>query len=155
MIPITYGMVSDGRVGSALARILPLCGRDCAAIIRGIDSARSRNDLTKVLAFHDVPYDVVNGNICVSAAALQKSLELGLFTGFDEVWISSGSPPTFDLASLPSATSDATDFSSSMPGELSVAIEKTNCILVLGDGCGLNYASNDEHIQEMITKGEL
>ena len=155
MISMTYGMVSDGRVGSALARVLPLWGRDWVAVIRGIDSARSNDGLTKVLTSHHMPYDVVNGNICVSVATLRKGGDVGLFTGFDEIWIFSGNPPTLDLASLPSATSDAIDFSSTVPSELSVAMEEKNCIVVLGDGCGLNYAVSDQRIQEIITKDQL
>ncbi len=152
MSSLNCGFVSGGSVEIALNRILPMCGTTWAAIIRGLDSTRSRDALTKLLAFHQVPHGVTNGNVCVSLGDLPKSLEVQIFTGFDEVWIFSGSTPDFDLASLPSATSDAADYSATVPEEISSAIEKTNCITVLGDGCGLNYAVSDERIQRAIMK---
>jgi hypothetical protein len=154
MISLNFGVVSTGRVSSALTRILPQCETTWAAIIRGIDSTRSRDGLTKVLVSHHVSYDVVNGNVCVSIASLQQCLERRLFTGFDEIWFFSCNLPPFDLASAPSATSDAANFSLTMPEELLIAIEKTSCIAVLADGCGLNYAVTDERILEEIMKRE-
>jgi hypothetical protein len=150
MIATIHGMVPDRHVRDVLMCILQMRGQNWTAIVRSIDSATSVDDLITTLAFHRVPHDVNNGNVCVSIDALQKGLDAGLFTGFDEVWIFSDNPPTFDLGPLPSATSDATDFSSSVPSELTNAIEKTNCVVVLGDGCGLNYATSDKRVQEEI-----
>ena len=154
MISRTHGMMPDGNVSDALVRILRLRDQDWMAVIRSIDSTHAQDGLTKALAFHRVAYDVVNGNVCVSIDTLQKTVDAGFFSGFDEVWIISGNPPAFDLASLPSATSDGADFSSGIPDELPIAMEKTNCVVILGDGCGLNYATTDAQLREEITKGE-
>ncbi len=150
MTSLAYGMTPSGNVADALRRVLPLFHREWITVIRSIDSASSQDDLAKALTFHKVPHNCTNGNICFSVGDLQRVLDADVFTGFDEVWIVSGSSPSFDLGHLPSATSDATDFSARMPKDLRLAIEKTNCILVVGDGCGLNYATTDEQICEAI-----
>ena len=150
MICVTCGMVPGGNVHDALERILRMRGEDWVAVIRSIDSARSQDHLRRSLATYRVPYEVTNGNVCVSIDALQKALGEGAFTGFDEVWIADGKPPAFDLASFPSATSDGADFSLNVPHELSRAMEDANCILIVGDGCGLNYATTSQEFQEAI-----
>jgi hypothetical protein len=140
-------------VGETLTRILRVRGQDWLAVVRSIDSSHSTDGLSKALAFHHMAYDVINGNVCLSIETLQKAVSEEVFTGFDEVWIIAGSPPAFDLASLPGATSDGADFSSDLPEELSRAMEQTGCVLILGDGCGLNCASRSQELLEEIAGG--
>lgn len=150
MTPLLYGMLPNENVADALVCILPLCKEKWIAVLRSIDSANSQNELSRILDFHAVPHEVNNGNVCVSIRDLQKALDVGVFTGFDEIWILAGDSPNFNLNQLHSATSDSTDFSKNLHNELLIAIEKTNCILIIGDGCGLNYATTDKQIQETI-----
>jgi hypothetical protein len=152
MISLTHGMTPGGNVGDALTRILRLRGHDWLAVVRSIDSASTTAELTKALAFHHLAYDLINGNVCLSIETLQRAVSSGAFTGFDEVWIVAGSPPAYDLASLPSATSDGADFMSDLPEELSRAMQQTNCVLILGDGCGLNYATTSPQLQEELVE---
>ena len=149
MSSIISGKASGKRIGDLLGTVLPLCGQDWAVVIRGIDSTRSPDDLSRILASRGIAYSVTNGNICLSIPALGECLNTGLFVGFDEVWIFD-QLPNFNLAFLPSVTSDAADFSSAMPRELANATEDTRLIVVLGDGCGLNYAVRDERILHAI-----
>ena len=148
MITPTHGMIPGDNVGDALTRLLHVCGHDWLAVVRSIDSAYSTEDLAKALAFRRLSYDVINGNICLSVKTLQKAVSEWMFTGFDEVWIIAGPPPAFDFGSLPSATSDGADFSSDLPEELSHVMVETNCVVILGDGCGLNYATTSQQIQK-------
>jgi len=105
-----------------------------------------------------LPHDLVNGNICLSLEQLKTAMADGLFTGFDEVWIINGPPPAFNLESLPMATSDGRDFSLDspkdlildFPKELSSTMEKIHCVLILGDGCGLNYAATSEPLRDAL-----
>lgn len=154
MISPLHGMMAGRHVSDVLAGILRLCSCDCVAVIRSIDSASSQDDLARSLAFHSVPHDVVNGNVCVSIGDLQIALGADVFSGFDEIWITLGGPPSIDLRHLPGATSDATDFSGGIPGELRDAMARANCTLVIGDGCGLNFATTDESIHREIMKAE-
>ena len=148
---VAYGMLPGGTVGDALTRVLMRsCAQGWVAVVRSIDSSSSMDDLVRILAFHCIAYEVVHGNVCLSMSDLQKALDAGVFTGFDEVWIISGRPPAMELSQLPSTTSDGTEFSRGMPEGLPTAMEKMNCILIVGDGCGLNYATSNEYIREAI-----
>ena len=148
-------MAPNGSVAGALASLLRLPRfHDSVFVMRSIDSASSRDGLCNALEFHRVPYEVIGENVCVSARALQRGLDDSLLTGFDEVWIFSGGPPASDLSKMPDATSDATDFSAGIRPILSEAMNTTNCLAVLGDGCGLNYATADADIAEAIAASE-
>jgi len=83
--------------------------------------------------------------------SLWKALETDVLTGFDEVWIFRNESPTTSLESLSSATSDGVEFSAGMPAGLADAMDRTDCVLVLGDGCGLNYATTEDRIAERLT----
>lgn len=152
MLAARHGVSPNGSVASALVGVLRLPRyHDSIFAVRSIDSANSRGGLCNALEFHRVPYEIIGDNVCVSAGALQRGLDDSLLTGFDEVWVFPDGPPALDLSSLPGATSDATDFSAGIQPILSEAMSKTNCAAILGDGCGLNYATTDADIAEAIT----
>lgn len=117
-------------------------------VIRCIDSTRDTDGLLDIFRYHDLSCEVISSNVCLSIEMLEKALEHELFTGFDEVWLFAGPPPGQDLATLPRATSDGADFSERLPEELTEAMDATRCILILGDGCGLNYATTDTRLAE-------
>lgn len=154
MISLTRGMIPGDNVCDALTRIFRLRGHDWLSVVRSIDSTCAADDLAKTLTIHRVGYDVINGNICMSMDALEQALSAGVFTGFDEVWIIAGLPPASDLSMLPSATSDGTDFSLEMPEELSRSMEQIKAVLILGDGCGLNYATTIHQLWEELIRAE-
>jgi hypothetical protein len=131
-----------------------LIGQDWLFVVRSIDSIRSHEDLDYCLSAHGVPHDVVHRNVCVTTACIWNAIAGEVLTGFDEVWVFSGGLPAVDLSGMPSATSETTNFSEDMPKDLMRAITTTGCVLVVGDGCGLNYATPDERIAEEITKTE-
>ena len=150
MPTVIHGRVPRTSVAEVLARLLPLCGRERIAVIRSIDSSHSQRDLARVFDFQHVPYDLINGNVCMSMDDLGKALDAEMFSGFDEVWVCGDTPPSFDLGLLPAATSDATDFSEGAPSAILDAVERTQCLFLVGDGCGLNYATTDDRIAKEI-----
>lgn len=147
---ISYGMIPNGSVADALTGIVRSCEKNWLAVIRSLDSSRETDDLAKVLAFHQLAYDLINGNVCLTIDHLRIALAAEAFTGFDEVWMIAGPPPATDLASMPRATSESTDFSSGVPDGLSSTMKETNCVLILGDGCGLNYATTSQQIEDAL-----
>lgn len=152
---VRYGTIRDGRVSRALRQILPFGRQSWVAIIRGIDSARSYDTLVKAMNHHHLPFTTNAGNVVISMETLRKALHAGAFTGFDEVWVFPDGLPNFDLSVVPSATSDAMDLSSSIPAGLSDAIQRSgSVVVVLGDGCGLNYAAPEGPILEAIVRSE-
>ncbi len=145
---LTFGHLPAATVPDALAELRDLLGCASHAIIRSLDSSHSERDLSRALSFHGVDFEVSFGNVCVSMGSLWKALEADVFTGFDEVWIFRNEFPSTTLESLTSATSDGADFSAGMPASLAGAMDRTDCVLVLGDGCGLNYATTEDQITE-------
>jgi hypothetical protein len=100
--------------------------------------------------FHKIRHGFRSGNVVVTEEELRTALSKGVFTGFDEVWIFTDSPPIEDMQTLPSATSESTDFDSALPQELLEFLETTSFRVILGDGCGLNYATRDREIAELL-----
>lgn len=149
-----YGMVPHAHVYDVLEHILASVEQECTLIIRVVDSHRSCEELSHMLSHHDIAHTTVHNNVCVGTEAIREVLSRGIFNGFDEIWIIAGSPPAFDLASLPSATSDSADFSINVPEGLLDTMEQINCFLVLGDGCGLNFATLSPRIREHLEQYE-
>lgn len=142
MPPLAWGLIPDRHVSDALVGILKWQEPDWLAVIRCLDSEASSDGLARSLALRHVSYEVSVGNVCVSIDALCRALRESLFTGFDEVWIVCHPAPLFDLGPLPIATSDGADFSSGVPEPLVRAIADSRCVVILGDGCGLNYVTS-------------
>lgn len=148
---LTFGYLPIGSVRDALAESRDLLSCASGAIIRSLDSSHSERDLSRILSFHGVDFEVSDGSARVSMLSLWNALEAEVFTGFDEVWIFRSELPAISMESLPSATSDGMEFSAGIPAGFAYAIDRTDCALVLGDGCGLNYATTDDRIAERLT----
>lgn len=150
MSRIISGIFLNEHVPDALMRVRDVLNGEEIAVIRSIDSGDSQDYLNRALLFHKIKYEVAHGNFYVDAENLWRAIEREVFTGFDEVWIYNGVPPQVDLGGVRPATSDGTDFSEGLPMEIAKALDTTHCLLVLGDGCGLNYATQDERIASRI-----
>lgn len=151
-MPLFYGTARDQHVSDMLMCLMPHFEQSWVAVIRSIDSTRSLEGLAGALTFHCVAHKVVQGNVCLSMSDLQQAVDAEVFTGFDEVWVVSGTPPVFGLNEIPPVTSDATEFLKGIPDGLVEAVERANCVLILGDGCGLNYLTSDARLHEEIRK---
>ena len=147
-----FGGLVPGHVPDALLRVREFVPESSVAVVRCIDSGWSQENLSRALSFHRVPYDIVQGNIRLSMENLWKTVDEEVFPGFDEVWICSGEFPVPNLTHMPPATSDGTDFRDGLPEEVEGMIESGLCLLVLGDGCGLNYATSDDRIARAISE---
>ena len=150
MTRISFGRLQGGTVRSAVGCICKAESHLSGAVIRSLDSARSQELLLKILALHGVKSYVVASNVCVATRDLGLALEKEVFTGFDEVWIFRNGMPNLPLDSVVSATSDSEDFGIELPVDVAEAIDESGCVLVVGDGCGLNYAGQDEDMIDKI-----
>ena len=147
-----YGFLRHLRIREELTKTMDFFSEDLIAVVRSIDSGHSRESLEKAMKFHDLSYDVLNGNICLSRKNLQCAISDKLFTGFDEVWLFAGFTPKKDLSEVPAATSDGQDFSENLHLEILEAFHETECFVLLGDGCGLNYLTNNLAIAEELAR---
>ena len=147
-----HGIIYDENLSIALLRIYHLLDPSWYAVLRCIDSSRSVSDLVNILRSHDIAHRVINGNVCMTLVTINKAIADGLFHGFDEIWVISGTPPCIELSKYPCATSDGIDFSHEFPEGFAEVMRQVSCVIVLGDGCGLNYATNRSDIHQELLK---
>lgn len=72
--------------------------------------------------------------------------EHGFFNGFDEIWFMPD-PPKMGKPETLRITSDL-GFEADPPAGLSAWMQETECLLGLGDGDGLNFATFDPKIAD-------
>ena len=73
------------------------------------------------------------------------------FNGFDEVWLFKGSPSRTHPEDL-RITSEA-PITAREAGDISTIADwmrSANCVLGLGDGCGLNYLTTDQQLVDLL-----
>ena len=150
MANAVFGKLPSGTVGEMLLKVWDLLDTSSVAVIRSIDSARSLDDLRRTLSFHEVPCYINAGNVCVDMRDLSPAVATGVFTGFDELWLFRNRELTAELVDVPGVTSDGIDLSQGIPKPLSEVIERSHCVLVLADGCGLNYVTSDDRVAQTI-----
>ena len=148
MISITCGSIEGGHVGTALAAARDMLAGDEVVIVRGLDSVRDARELSRVLKQFKMPHAIEAGNVCCSINDLVPEYA-EVFTGFDEVWIAQRRP-RMDLSSIPRATSDSEDFKGGVHPEIEKAMVREHCLLLLADGCGLNYATSIEDLGQRL-----
>lgn len=142
-------MLSDGfwvgkvesSVSNALARIKGVLPPGCRVIVRSIDSTKDFAQLVHILSrFRD--HEDPGVDTTVTLDCVERALDAGLFTGFDEVWLTHGE---LEAAPRPPAeivfTSDAADFEDDDCSEVGAVMNRHKVFLILADGCGLNYAT--------------
>jgi hypothetical protein len=151
MSKLYHGKMIGIRIGDVLPGVLDHLPSNLTAVVRSVDSSTTCLDITRILTFHGIEHSVVCGNVCLTEGLLRRAVEQGVFTGFDEVWLFAAAPPSSDLGGLPPATSDASDFSVQVPPCLMSNFRDTVCLLLLGDGCGLNYLTMDAEVVRGIS----
>jgi hypothetical protein len=144
------GHSSSCSVREALLNTRDLLSWSSYAVIRSLDSARSENDVQLALNHHGVPHEVSFGNVVLTMSNVWRAVDAGVLTGFDEIWIYAEKPPQEPLTDTPPATSDGVTFMDGIPADLVSAAERTKCVLVLGDGCGLNFVTWDDNIAKSL-----
>ena len=129
-------------VESALEKLLPLCSVDVVCAIRCLDSSTDTDLIVRAIRSLGTSCLTVAPVVCLDKESAKKVLRAGLFNGFDEIWLACQASHFELLAEVPALTSDAMAFSMSVPRELLELLERPAQLTVLGDGCGLNFASN-------------
>jgi len=145
-----HGRVPGVHASEALSAVFEHLDPAWSAVIRCIDSARDSAEVAKILSHHGVQSRQVSGNTVISVDELKTVLKRNILNGFDEIWFVSGDSPVASLANIPPATSEGADFSTGPPSEITAVMITSDCVLVLGDGCGLNYATNRIHLAEVL-----
>lgn len=142
-VSIAGGFDPSSNVPEALERLGADLPDSAIVACRSIDSIRSGSEIVSMLRRWNVEAELVNDNACITVRALRALIASGRLTGFDEVWVFSRGPPLKSLAAAPPATTDSENFDVELPTELQAAMQEHGCLLVLGDGDGLNWAASD------------
>lgn len=143
------GIIPGKTISGALAVLRTKFDHNWFVVIRCIDSTVDRSDLVAILNGHGITSEIICGNVCVTMGGLIEAVDTDVFSGFDEIWIFRR-PPSIDLAELPPATSDAIDFSEQCHEEILRTVESESVAILLGDGCGLNFATCDPYFLEVL-----
>ncbi len=138
-----YGRLENTRLCDILAHVLGLFPDHQHFIVRSIDSSTNSESISKVLNRYQICHNVYFGNVALTRESVLEANGKRVFTGFDEIWILGGICEC-DLNSVPRATSDAEDFSASVPNEILSVAQACQCLLIIADGSGLNYCAKIE-----------
>jgi hypothetical protein len=89
------------------------------------------------------------GALLLDPAELERFASVGLFTGGDEVFLTT--EWNDELEPFPGRVSaDAADFRDATPLGLEEWMVDVGCVLVLGDGASLNYATTSRDVHERL-----
>jgi hypothetical protein len=149
-----YGNVPTG-VQEVLVRLYERSPTFTTALIRCLDSDHTPSGVLGVLARYGI-----EGRLDASGAAVSKeelfraAKKRGLFAGFDEVWLFEDDRPNRHIPSHIVLTSDGLDFNNGLPEGLEACMRDSRCVLALGDGCGLNYATWDCELQNWLAEDQ-
>ncbi len=89
------------------------------------------------------------GVLLLPPGELDQFASVGLFNGFDELYLCIEWNDEFE-AFPQRITSDLTNFSEATPLGLEEWMHETGCVLALGDGDGLNFATVDPEVAERL-----
>lgn len=146
---VRAGTIENASVGEALRLVLDRFEDSACVVLRSLDSYREVDDLVHCMEHGRYEFALVHRNVCLSLQTVRARLDT-LFEHFDEVWLFRGAPPAVSLELVPHSTSDSKSFVESVPPEVLEALSRSGCVLLLADGCGLNYATTDEAIERAI-----
>lgn len=139
----------DGFIGDAFGSLLPRLPKRWTVIVRALDSDFTPKGVSSYLTSLGVQHSFAGPNVCLTMEQLAKAHGAEAFSGFDELLFFDGPAPDVELECVP-LTSCVADFTETVPPELTEWMERTNCVLILGDGCGLNYATTERGISRVI-----
>jgi hypothetical protein len=126
---------------------LPLFQR---VAVRCLDSDSDPRAIYEVLLRHAIDGRLESHSVSLTSTQLRHAAANHVFTGFDELWFSQSEKRIDAIPSDIVLTSDAVNFSERIPEGLGTTMKNLASILVLGDGCGLNYATWDSRFSELL-----
>ncbi|MBX3468249.1 MAG: hypothetical protein KF878_15365 [Planctomycetes bacterium] len=148
MAQVWCGHDGGGSISAALIALADeVAGSRC--LLRSLDSTRSAEAIQAALARRGVPSQVEDGAALLEGVDLLRARERGLLCGFDEVWLlprdRRPAPVTVEV--------ELTSARSIGPDEAAPVLEATGAWLIMGDGCGLNWATTREPVRDALSAG--
>ena len=141
------GTVSD--VLDAGLDLLPAFELAAVPVLDGTDRPGEWPAVRRRLRAEGIRCAQNRGVLLLPPGELDQCASVGLFRGFDEVYLCAEWNEEFE-AFPTRITSDLSDFSEATPLGLEDWMLEAGCLLVLGDGAGLNFATPDREIAERL-----
>ena len=137
------GTVSD--VLDAGLELLPAFELAAVPVLDGTDRPGEWPAVRRRLRAEGIRCVQTRGVLLLPPGELDQAASVGLFHGFDEVYLCTEWNEEFE-AFPTRITSDLCDFSEATPLGLEDWMLEAGCLLALGDGAGLNFATPDPEI---------
>lgn len=141
------GTVSE--VLDAGIELLPAFEMAAVPVLDGTDRPGEWPAVRRRLRAEGIRFVQSRGVLLLPPGELDQCATVGLFGGFDEVYLCTEWNEEFE-AYPTRVTTDLCDFTEATPLGLEDWMLEAGCLLVLGDGAGLNYATPDRDISERI-----
>ena len=150
-----YGS-TPGTAGSLLTRFPQHIPGFQYAVIRCLDSDSNPLSILRSMQQKDIEANHVDCGVHLNPVQLLYAANELIFTGFDEIWLFDTSMRTVHVPAELALTSDAVNLDSGIPDNLEQLMADSSCVLALGDGCGLNYATwNSDFASFVVTHQQL
>ncbi|MBN2295889.1 MAG: hypothetical protein JXM70_25890 [Pirellulales bacterium] len=136
-----YGTL-QGEVGELLSQHFQQMPTFVSAMVLSIDSTRNPSDILAILEWHKIESRLEAEALLLTPEKLYRAARVGVFTGFDEVWLLERDWPKQGVP-LSSRLGEGFERSQERLPTFEACIKETRCILALADGCDLAYATLD------------
>ena len=113
------------------------------AVIRCIDSNDDMVSICNILNKYNFQYSIKYSLCVVNAKNMIQCNFSRIFNGFDELWFFDTIGNIVTIPDDVSLTSDGTDLTSYLDKAVVDVFLSTGCTLAMGDGCGVNYITNN------------
>jgi hypothetical protein len=142
------GAISD--VLDAGLEMLPTFELAAVPVLDGTDRPGEWPAVRRRLRAEGIRFVQNRGVLLLPPGELDQCATVGLFRGFDEIYLCAEWHEEFET--FPTRiSSDLSDFSEATPLGLDDWMLEAGCLLALGDGVGLNFATPDHEIAERLS----
>jgi hypothetical protein len=125
------------------------------ASVLSLDSNRFANDILRVLLKYDINAYIERNYVFISPEELYRTvINDKLFVGFDVVLLFAKNCPEKAIPTYMEFTSESMNYCRELPDGIDRWMKDNSCVLVLGDGCGLNYATWSNDLAICIESGD-
>jgi hypothetical protein len=140
-----------GAVADVLDSGLELPGFEMAAlpVLEGTDRPGEWPAVRRRLRAEGIRCAQSRGVLLLPPGELDQLSSVGFFNGFDEVYLCAEWNEEYEAFPV-RITSDLADFSEATPLGLEDWMLEVRCVLALGDGDGLNFATPDADMAERL-----
>ncbi len=131
--------------------LLPLYELAAISVLEGQERPGEEPAIRRHLRAEGIRPTEHRGTLLLDPAEIERFSSVGLFGGGDEVYFSTEWNDEFET--FPGrVSSDAANFSEGTPLGLEEWMSHSMCVLVLGDGTSLNYATTSAELHEKLSK---